>query len=150
MEQLNPMDQVIKEHDDELALIRSKREKLINTLLPVVEKINFDAINTMRASDRESLLGVISTADSLLKSAESAIQNKAKLALSKKQEDRETDHSATVLALLQQIRPGMIPEAQAVDRNMTKIDDELDKMFVDGNGTEITEEELVRTPMQIA
>jgi hypothetical protein len=150
MEQMNPIDQVIKEHDDELTLIRSRREKLINTLLPVVEKIDFTSINTMRASDRESLLGVISTADSLLKSAESAIQNKAKLALSKKQEERESDHSAAVLALLQQIKPGMIPEAPPVERNMSRIDDELDKVFTDGNGKEITEDELERTPMQIA
>lgn len=83
----------------------NRREALLNKLLPAVDGIDLSSVKDMRASDRESIMGVFATVDSIMKSQEAAQEKRVKIFISNKDVDQQANHSEAVLETLRMINP---------------------------------------------
>jgi hypothetical protein len=125
-----------------------RREKMLDKLLPAVDALDYDALNNMKASDRESVMGVISTADSVMKSQESAQEKKVKIHLQKKSDDVSANSAEVVLEMLKKINPAsaaLLSSGNAdVPAELQKADEEIDRIAED-ECEDITVDEMADT-----
>lgn len=141
-EQPVAIDAAFSNLDKTLSANEARREKILAKLLPALDNIDLDSINTLRASDRESLMGVFSTADSIMKSQEAGHVNNVRLLLSKKTEETNSNHADAVLELLKRIDPSAaVAGSLAGGTPSEDVDEEIAEVY-SADDDDITEDEM--------
>lgn len=102
------------------------RKKMIGKLSGAIDNIKLDDIQGMRASDRESLMGVFSTADSLMKSDEAAKINNVKLNLNRESNSIAGERNELISAMLEKVNPSE-GIRRSLDSNPDKESEDADK-----------------------
>jgi len=129
------LDTVLKKHS-------GIRDKLLEKLMTATDGIDLSKINELRASDRESLMGVFSTLDSVMKSQEAGQVNQVRLLISKKTEETNSNHADAVMELLKRIDPSAaVAGSLAVGNPSEEVDEVIDDIYSNGED-DISDEEL--------
>jgi len=141
-EHLPAVDRAFSKLDSTLAANEARREVLLGKLMTAAGNIDLEKINEMRASDRESLMGVFSTVDSVMKSQEAGQVNNVRLILSKKTEETNANHADAVLELLKRIDPSAaIAGSLAGGAPPEEVDNEISDVYAESED-DISDEEL--------
>ncbi len=139
----NPTDAAFASLDSTLSRNEIRREKMLEKLLPIIDKVEIENPNDMRATDRESIMGMFSTADSIMKSQEAGRVNNVRVILAKKTEETNANYADTVVELLKQIKPGDVIPPSIGDKpsDPNAVDGELNAAFQE-DGDDISEDEI--------
>lgn len=130
------------ELDNLLKKNSGRREHILEKLMAAADGIDLSKINELRASDRESLMGVFSTLDSVMKSQEAGQVNQVRLLISKKTEEVNANFADAVMELLKRVDPSATIAGSLVGgTSPEEMDDVIADVYADGDD-DISEDEL--------
>lgn len=136
------IDDAFSNLDTTLSKHSGLRDKILLKLMEAAENVDLSQINSLRASDRESLMGVFTTVDSVMKSQEAAQVNQVRLLISRKTEETNANHADAVLELLKRVDPSAVVAGSLAGGSPSEeVDTAIDSVYADGDD-DISEEEL--------
>ena len=124
--------------------LNSIRMEMASKLRGATNSIKLDNIQEMRSADRESIMGVFTTLDSVLKSVESSKINNIKVKLAKTSSDSNESLTEAAVEMLKlvKIRKDVIPVVGEISQTLVEADDILEKRLADEGINNFSNEEL--------